>query len=254
MGDPGFPNVDQDAFEYTSTKSIFRLSVAGKIAMEVTFLSPVTPNDFKRQALVGSYMDVVVRSLDGQAHDVQLYSDISAEWASGDRDAVAEWKYDVLPSRQSNPSTISVHRVWRQQQLEFDESDKPDGNGMANWGQVWYATASIQGTTRMSGSDRDCRQTFSQKGWLDGGLDHTFRRITDQWPVFAFARDLGRVGSNPISTLYSIGINQKNAVQFLGNGGLHKLPSLWTSYLSEDDAVISSLLMSYNRKLTTMNR
>jgi hypothetical protein len=236
MGAPGFPNVDQTGFEYTSTKSIFHLTVAGKIAIDVTFLSPVTPNDLKRQALVGSYMDVVVRSLDGQAHDVQLYSDISAEWASGDRNVVAEWKYDALPSKQSSPSSISVHRVWRQQQLEFDESDKPDGNGMANWGQIWYATTSDKGTTRMSGSDRNCRQTFANRGWVDG-LDRNFRRITDNWPVFAFAKDLGRVGSTPVSTLYSIGITQKNAVQFLGNGGLHKIPSLWTSYLNEDDAV-----------------
>ena len=46
--------------------------------MEVTFLSPVTPDDFQRQSIVGSYIDISVRSIDGVAHDVQLYSDISA--------------------------------------------------------------------------------------------------------------------------------------------------------------------------------
>ena len=78
LGAPGFPNVQQTSFEYTSTKSIFQLSVAGKVAMEVTFLSPVTPDDFQRQSIVGSYIDISVRSIDGVAHDVQLYSDISA--------------------------------------------------------------------------------------------------------------------------------------------------------------------------------
>ena len=78
LGNPGFPNVQQTSFEYTSTKSIFQLSVAGKVALEVTFLSPVTPDDLQRQSLVGSYMEVSVRSIDGAAHDVQLYSDISA--------------------------------------------------------------------------------------------------------------------------------------------------------------------------------
>jgi Domain of unknown function (DUF5127) len=78
LGAPGYPNVQQDSFEYTSTKSIFKLSVAGKVAIEVLFLSPVTPDDLQSQSLVGSYMQVNVRSIDGAAHDVQLYSDISA--------------------------------------------------------------------------------------------------------------------------------------------------------------------------------
>ena len=71
------PNVDQTAFEYTSTKSIFTMSVGGKVNMTIMFLSPVTPDDYKRQSLPMSYMQVSVASLDGAEHSVQLYSDIS---------------------------------------------------------------------------------------------------------------------------------------------------------------------------------
>jgi Domain of unknown function (DUF5127) len=68
----------QDSFEYTSTKSIFYITVNGKVAIDVTFLSPILPDDLKRQSIVGSYMEVSVRSIDGKSHDVQIYSDISA--------------------------------------------------------------------------------------------------------------------------------------------------------------------------------
>lgn len=40
-------------------------------------------------------MNVEVGSLDGKPHEVQIYTDISAEWVTGTRDAVAEWDYDV---------------------------------------------------------------------------------------------------------------------------------------------------------------
>lgn len=70
--------VKQTEFEYTSTKSVFTLDVAGLVEMNVTFLSPVFPDDQKRQSLVFTYLDVAVQSLDGEAHDVQLYADISA--------------------------------------------------------------------------------------------------------------------------------------------------------------------------------
>jgi hypothetical protein len=78
MGLPGSKTVNQSAFEYTSTKSIFTMNVENKLEMNITFLSPVTPTDLKRQSLVFSYLNVEVCSLDGQEHDVQVYSDISA--------------------------------------------------------------------------------------------------------------------------------------------------------------------------------
>lgn len=77
-GIPGMTPVTQTAFEYTSTKSIFTMNVADKVEMNITFLSPVTPKDLKRQSLVFSYLNVDVASLDGNSHDVQLYADISA--------------------------------------------------------------------------------------------------------------------------------------------------------------------------------
>lgn len=78
MGLPNSNTVTQTAYEYTSTKSIFTMDVGGKVEMNITFMSPITPNDFKRQSLVFSYLNVEVSSLDGNNHDVQVYADISA--------------------------------------------------------------------------------------------------------------------------------------------------------------------------------
>lgn len=54
------------------------MSAGGKVELNVTFLSPVTPNDLKRQSLTFSYLDIGVHSLDGASHDVELYADVSA--------------------------------------------------------------------------------------------------------------------------------------------------------------------------------
>jgi hypothetical protein len=69
---------EQTAFEYTSTKSIFTFDVGGKINLTATFLSPLTPHDLRRQSLVMSYLHVEVASSDGKAHNVSVYTDISA--------------------------------------------------------------------------------------------------------------------------------------------------------------------------------
>lgn len=79
----GSPNenqnyAEQSACEYTSTKSIFTLIVGDVVEIIVTFLSPITPDDLLRSSLPYSYMEAAVRSIDGQEHAIQLYSDISA--------------------------------------------------------------------------------------------------------------------------------------------------------------------------------
>jgi hypothetical protein len=58
------------------------MNVGGLVEMNITFLSPLTPGDHKRQSLIFTYLDVAVQSLDGNSHDVQLYTDISAGKAS----------------------------------------------------------------------------------------------------------------------------------------------------------------------------
>ena len=70
--------VNQTSFEYTSTRSSFVMDVAGVVEMNITFLSSITPTDLMRQSLIFSYVDVSVTSTDGAAHDVQLYTDITA--------------------------------------------------------------------------------------------------------------------------------------------------------------------------------
>lgn len=74
---PGVPLVNQTSLEYTSTRSIFTMTVDGKVEMTAEFLSPVYPNDLSRQSITSSYLEVSVRSLDGAEHDVQVYADVS---------------------------------------------------------------------------------------------------------------------------------------------------------------------------------
>lgn len=81
---------------------------AGPIQMKITFLSSATPKDILRSSLPYTYMEVEVVSTDGEEHSVQLYSDISAEWVSGDRSAVAQWEYgSIAADSEATPQAVS---------------------------------------------------------------------------------------------------------------------------------------------------
>ena len=57
--------------------------------------------------------------------------------------------------------------------------------------------------------------------------------------MFAFAKDLGSVGGSTVSTVFSIGLTQDDAIRLLGEDeGLTTYPSLWKSYFGSGlDAV-----------------
>ncbi|KAL4757432.1 glutaminase GtaA [Aspergillus foveolatus] len=221
MGLPGSTTVNQTAYEYTSTKSIFTMHIGDMVEMKITFLSPITPNDLRRQSLVFSYLDVSVTSLDGQSHSVQVYADISAEFVSGDRSAIAQWDYGVTSDG------VAYHKIYRQTPLLFSEH-----RDQAEWGDWYWATDNVAGLTYQAGPDIDVRGAFARNGKLTNNNDANHRAISNNWPVFGFAHDLGSISSST-RVLFSIGLTQREAIQYSGSSStLSPLPALWTSYFS----------------------
>ncbi|KAL5334087.1 glutaminase GtaA [Aspergillus crustosus] len=219
MGLPGSKTVNQTAYEYTSTKSIFTMHVEEAVEMKVTFLSPITPNDLRRQSLVFSYLNVSVTSLDGESHSVQVYADISAEWVTGDRSAIAQWDYGVTDDG------VAYHKINRQTPLLFSEH-----RDQAEWGDWYWATNSGKGLTYQAGADTAVRGAFTSNGTLRNTNNSNYRAVSDDWPVFGFSHDLGSVDSST-GVLFSIGLAQSEAIQYTGNSTtLSSIPSLWTSY------------------------
>ncbi|KAF2490135.1 glutaminase GtaA [Lophium mytilinum] len=245
MGKPeGFDNfVNQTSAEYTSTKSIFTMDVDGKVSVRVTFLSPINPNDLKRQSLIFSYMDVEVVSTDGHKHDIQVYSDISAEFVSGDRSDVAQWDSG------NSGGQVAFHKIWKQTPMLFSEK-----NDQSEWGNWYYATDSKRGLTWATGADTDVRGTFSQNGTLPDSKDKKYRAIFDHWPVFAFSVALGSVSTEPVNTLFTIGLCQEDAIQFLGKHGVVSLPSLWTEYFDTDQAALTFFHHDYDNAVEASDK
>ena len=128
---------------------------------------------------------------------------------------------------------VAYHRFYRQTQLLWSET--ADQTDYGNW---FWATDNVAGLTFQSGADTDVRPAFTTSGVLANTNDTNFRAINDNFPTFAFAVDLGSVETTTVSTLFSLGLTQEQAIQFDGANGDTSVPSLWTDYFSTDlDAV-----------------
>ncbi|MBW0476094.1 hypothetical protein O181_015809 [Austropuccinia psidii MF-1] len=168
----------QRGFRYTSTRSIFEFE-AGGVAFLVTFLSPIgQKGDLVRQTLPFSYMSV---ELVDQGHlnrvqdEIVVYTDIQADWASGDHSVGAIW------SLQSTNQSLSYH-VSRKDPLKFSEqAEYPE------WGEAIYATLNVDGLTTASGVAAEIRSQFVAHGQLDNNQDKNYRKISDRTAAFGFS-------------------------------------------------------------------
>ena len=71
------------------------------------------PDDLVMQSLPLSYVAISAASTDGNAHSVQVYADISAEWVSGDDSLTANWT--------TTTGSLLTHQVQLESQIDFSE-------------------------------------------------------------------------------------------------------------------------------------
>ena len=114
-------------------------------------------------------------------------------------------------------------------------------------GYWFYATDNVAELTHQSGADVDVRSAFINNGVLGNSADTDYRAINDRYPVFGFAKNLGRVGPTVVSTMFTINLAQELSIQFTDSTGTHGITSLWTiDFANELDAVCQIPSCSYS--------
>ncbi|TFK43420.1 DUF1793-domain-containing protein [Crucibulum laeve] len=241
----GAPNVPGAAFtkatqkssQFTSTQSIFVLS-AGPIDLTITFISPVEPTDLVKQSTPFAYMAVSAASTDGSPHSVQVYSDISAEWVSGDNSLTANWS--------TTTGNVLTHQVQLATQAVFTEN-----NDHIQYGSAFYSTTNTVGATYQTGADVTVRAQFINNGRLPNTQDTNFRAVSNNWPVFGLAHDLGSVTSSTAPVVFSVGHLRDPAIKYIVAGGATQARSsyFWSQF-SSPAALITSFLGDYANALS----
>jgi hypothetical protein len=209
------PAMTQTSLQVTATRSVFTLQ-AGGVELIAEWLSPIEPGDLRRESAPFTLLTVSVRGIDGAGHDVQVYADITGEWASSDESATITWQ----------ASTTSRNRYWSVQ-LQTP-APLTENTQMAQWGNAVWGTPLTAGQTWQSGYAVDVRNQFATAGSLTDTSDPNFRAIDDDQPVFAFARDLDGVRSGGQTVSFVTGHVRTPLVSY-GTGGTPLIP-LWTSY------------------------
>ncbi|KAF8217987.1 DUF1793-domain-containing protein [Mycena galopus ATCC 62051] len=230
----------QTAMEFTSTQSIFTLT-AGGVTLTVTFLSPIETTDLVKGSLPFSYMTVSAVSNNGASHTVEVYTDISAEWVSGNDAAIANWTT-------TNTNGYIVHQASLVSPTVYGES-----NDHTEYGSAYLASTSASATWQ-TGQDVVVRQQFVTNGVLLNTADTNFRAVNNDWPVFAIAINLGTVGTTAASSVFAVGHAREPNIHYIvaGNTLQDRYSYFWSVYAT-GVAAIQGFLGDYSASVTTAN-
>ncbi len=235
-------NMTQMQVEVTATQSRYTFQ-GGGVTLNLTFFSPVEPNDLQKQSVPYSYIFAQAYSNDGNTHNVNLYFDISAEWAHGDVNQQVKWGAEQVGHSGGNLQTFTMTPNSPNVLAEF--GDYP------SWGTVVWATNSQSNLTYQSGADNVVRGLAVSQGTLNNTNDGSQpRAIKDRWPVFGFSFNLGNLGGQPIDPIVlTIGHVREPAVSYLGNG----VAPLWRSYWSNWQAMLGAFYDDFSGALSRGN-
>ncbi|PBL00369.1 hypothetical protein ARMGADRAFT_1072730 [Armillaria gallica] len=213
------------SFEVTPTRTILSIH-ANTTNVNVTFLSPIEPSDLVLQSLPFSYVYIDVESNDGQEHSIQLYSDISARWISGDSASLAEWSTIKTDSS-------AIHKASRQSPPSMQEI-----SDLAEDATVYYAFPLGNSATYETGAYTDVRGDFLTRGALNNTPDVNFRAIRDRWVVLGHAVNLNNITSTTSSVVWAIGLVRDPVISLYSTGANNSRSSyFWTAYNTVSDAV-----------------
>ncbi|KAJ7283980.1 DUF1793-domain-containing protein [Mycena rebaudengoi] len=255
-----FTKATQKSSKFTATQSIFVLS-AGPVDLTVTFLSPVEPNDLLKHSIPFSYLAVSAASTDGASHSVQVYTDISAEWVSGDNGLVVDWN-------STTSGSILTHQVQLASQTVFGENGDhtqckrailPNTKIRLTQQQMGllstpYRMQTAGVTTYQTGSDVNVRTQFVNNGRLANTLDTGFRAINNNWPVFGLSRDLGSISAATAPVVFSVGHIRDPVINYVvAGGGLQARSPYFLSEFPTSASLISSFLGDFAAALTRAN-
>ncbi|KAI8993903.1 DUF1793-domain-containing protein [Trametes punicea] len=220
--------------QITPTRSIFTMQ-AGPMNVTITFLSPIEPSDWVLQSLPFSYVSIEATALDNQPHQIQVYSDISAEWLSGDRSSLVRWA-------QSSTSNSIYHEIDLQSPQPFVEIIHQAQDGVA-----YYAMANRSGLTWQIDRDTTSRRQFHDHGNLTNTFTTAFASISPVFTVFAIAVDLGEIQSTSAPVTWAVGYVRNPTIKYTTADGITEnlSPYFVTQYGTDDigpaiDAVTSA--------------
>ena len=210
-GEPEGEGEEPDAMHQKSLNvepltTTYRFEADG-IELQVTFTTPLLPDDLDVLSRPVTYITFHVRSIDGQPHDIRIYIDLSADLCVNTPDQEVQWARKIIDGRIAAMCMGTVEQPVLQRAGDDTRID---------WGYVVLAVPQSEATTTVIHAYQ-VRKQFMETGELPMQDDHGAPRAAgDRTPVMAAVIDFGHINEQPKSHYVIAAYDDIHSIEYFG--------------------------------------
>ena len=178
-----------------------------KVQVQLVFLTPAIPSDLEVLARPVTYLSFLVRSLDGQKHDVQFYADADADIS------VNEANQQQVTWERASKDNITA--------LKIGSTDQPvlatrGDDVRIDWGYLYLAAPNQSGLQSVLASRENAQMAWAKNGQLPKSDAPAKATIANAAPVAALAFNVGKVGATPVARTLMVAYDDEYSINWMG--------------------------------------
>ena len=199
-------SLPQSGVEVLPTRTIYTFANE-KVQVQLVFLTPAIPSDLEVLARPVTYLSFLVRSLDGQSHDVQFYADADADITVNDATTQqVSWE-------RASKGDITA--------LKIGSTDQPvlarTGDDVRiDWGYLYLAAPNQAGLSSALVSRENAQMAWGKSGKLPTSDVAATPTLANDAPVAALSFEVGKVGTTPVSRTLMVAYDDEYSIDWMG--------------------------------------
>ncbi len=225
---PVFPQTAvQKGVKVTATQTKYDFA-CGPVNLHLEFVSPLLMDDLDLLARPVNYVNYEVVSNDGQSHDVEVYFEVTPEWA------VNELSQEVSVTT-GKTGNVNFARAGTTEQPILQ---KKGDNVRIDWGYFYLASEESETRSIAIGDFATTKKSFLEAGKIIPADDEITAVMSKSMPVLASVDNVGKVSSEPAAGYIMIGYDDLESIQYFGTN----LKGWWTKdgQVTFDEALASA--------------
>lgn len=203
----------QKSLALSATRSIYDFT-CGPVDLQLEFVSPLLADDPDLLSRPVNYINYRLTTNDKRSHEVQLYFEITPEWA------VNETNQEVAVS-QGETNGIRYLRAGTTDQPILQ---KKGDNVRIDWGYVYLAAQQEPKGELAIGDYFETKASFLQSGKLPKGLYQTVTPLNRQMPAMAYVTDRTVTRKKTAEGFVLLAYDDVESIQYFGDN----LKAWWT--------------------------
>jgi len=196
----------QKSVALSATQTHYNFS-CGPVDLNLTFISPLLPDNLDVLSRPVNYISYDTRSTDGRGHDVQIYFEATPEWA------VDHISQEVSLEKGKTEGLTYFKAGTTEQAILAKQGD----DRRIDWGYFYLCGNTSPKMGFVMGNYNEVKKEFVVTGLLKASLDQKkITYMTENMPVMACANQLGNVKGKPVSGRIMVGYDDLYAIQYFG--------------------------------------